>query len=450
MSARRCQIALVLVAAAAWLAGAGAGSWDTWTKLAVGPAWGQPAVGDPDTEPSQSAPALFPPLVPAPAAEGPLGTGPGSARPPVSEVIFPPQAIPLRFSHVRHLRLPAPPACVDCHRAAPGSMSSLDSLIPPESACRPCHAIDRARADKAAAVGQGPARCDACHPGYRPGAPVARVSIPTPNIKFPHRPHIAAGATCTGCHGDLGAEGVGLATRAQLPKMVTCRACHDGRRAPGACTTCHLADPDGRVRTTYPSGLLVPSGSLRGAAHDLGFRADHAGPARSDPDFCASCHQERFCVDCHDGVVKPFDFHGGNYLALHPLEARRNTPECSACHRLQSFCVGCHTRAGVSPGGRGSEFDSAAPERRFHPPGWTDVIGPGHHGVAARRNIQQCASCHREQFCVGCHTAEPGALGANPHPPGWSRSRRCRALLAKNPRVCLRCHLTPAELRCGG
>jgi c(7)-type cytochrome triheme protein len=409
-------------------------------------AWAQPPAGDPEHEPALAAPGSFPVLVPAPVTEPA-----GAARPAVSPVIFPEQRIPLRFSHALHLALPGAPACTACHAAATRSMSSLDNLIPTEQACRACHAIDRSQPEKAVAAGAPPARCDACHVGYRPEARVVdRVSIPTPNIKFPHRAHLERGMACTGCHGDLAAEGVALATRAQLPKMATCLGCHDGRRAASTCTTCHLADAGGLVRTLYPSGKLLPSGGLRGDAHDLGFRTAHAAAARNDPGYCASCHQKPFCVDCHDGEIKPMDFHGGNYVALHALDARRNVPDCTACHRLQTFCTGCHARAGVSADGRGSELVSGEPERRFHPPGWADMTGggPGHHGFEARRNIVSCVSCHREQFCVTCHTAEPGSMGVSPHPPGWAASRRCRALLARNPRVCLRCHLTPDELRC--
>ncbi len=414
-------------------------------------AWAGPPVGDPEAAPGQLLPDLFPDWMSSPAAEA---RAPGMTAPPVSEVIFPPQSIPLKFSHVLHLTLADAPTCSDCHRAAEGSMSALDNLIPTEQVCRDCHAIERARPDKAVPAGSPPARCDACHVGYDPSAPglVARVDIPTPYIKFPHRTHVAAGMDCGACHGDFVARGVTLATRSELPKMATCRACHDGRRVAGNCTTCHLAAAGGTVRTVYPNGALVPSGTLRGAAHDLGFRTAHSAAAKTDPDYCKSCHRERFCVDCHSGAVKPFDFHGGNYVALHALDARRASMDCSACHRQQSFCVSCHERAGVTPASRGSEFVSDDPSRRFHPAGWADegLMGPDHHGFAARRNIRTCVSCHREQFCVDCHSGQPGGMGISPHPPGFALSRSCRSLRARNPRMCLRCHISPDEVRCGG
>ena len=42
------------------------------------------------------------------------------------------------------------------------------------------------------------------------------------------------------------------------------------------------------------------------------------------------------------------EFHAGDYLATHAVEARRGTPDCSACHRAESFCVACHERSGLT------------------------------------------------------------------------------------------------------
>lgn len=356
----------------------------------------------------------------------------------VSPVVYPEQSLPLRFSHALHLGKVGM-KCVDCHAAALGSRSSLDQLVPGEDRCRPCHAIDRAQPDKVAAPA---ARCSACHPGDEAaaGRVVARVSIPTPNIKFDHQAHRLRGIECTACHGDLAAEGVALATRAQLPPMALCVSCHDGRRADDACTVCHLAAGGGRMMSTFAQGDLTPSGAMRGDAHGLTFRTDHAAAAQNNQGYCESCHKKDDCIECHAGVMKPLDFHGNDYVTLHSIDARRGTPDCSACHRSQTFCVGCHSRAGVAADGRGSEYvpeSRSAIGRRFHPTGWTEGGG---HAAEAQRNIAQCASCHRESFCLGCHSAQPSSPRVNPHPSDWSGSRRCESLRRKNGRMCLRCH----------
>jgi len=397
---------------------------------------------------------------------------------PPSSVVFPDQEIPLVFTHARHLGRGL--ECLDCHGDARTSRSSVDRLIPTEADCTGCHAVDRTQPDKQVAAGKAPARCDTCHPSYDPAAPMGampRVRIPTPNLKFDHAAHVSRGVDCRTCHGDLVGEGTGLATRDNLPRMRLCLTCHDGRRAPSACTTCHIADPGGRVRTDYPSGKLVPSGVLRGDAHDLTFRTSHGEVARNDERYCASCHQKRFCVDCHDGVVKPMDFHASDYVSLHPIDARRNTPDCSACHRLQTFCVGCHNRSGLGAdilGPRASDFVPPLASLgsnfndKFHSKEWQPYVANQvetralrndrpirsikHHSFQAQRNIMQCASCHREQFCTFCHSQSTIFAGAqsvaSPHPNDWRGSRRCRMLAARAGRICLRCHVDVREASC--
>src|SRR5437773_9815468 len=74
-----------------------------------------------------------------------------------SEVIFPPQRLPLTFSHQKHLAKQI--ACDFCHEKAPGSRLSSDSLIPDEEVCATCHPIDR--------EGKGQPKatpCATCHP----------------------------------------------------------------------------------------------------------------------------------------------------------------------------------------------------------------------------------------------------------------------------------------------
>ena len=370
------------------------------------------------------------------AALGAAGLAVASDGP--SPVVFPPQRLPLRFSHAQHLAGGA--TCVSCHARAATSRSALDRLVPGEDACRACHPIDRRAPDKVVA-GAPAAACVACHPGFDPTRPltVERVAIPSPNLKFSHAAHAAT--ACQRCHGDLAAAGVALATRDHLPRMELCLTCHDGVQAASACTTCHLATPGGRIRTELPDGALVPTGGVSGAAHDADFRTNHDQLARSEAGSCASCHEERFCADCHLGTVKPMDFHPGDYVTLHAIDARRGRPDCSACHRTQTFCVGCHERAGLGVRGE-SGFFRAGTSGRFHPPGWAAPGGgPDSHAREAQRNLKQCTSCHRDDFCRECHAAEPGRMGVSPHGPGWVRSARCEALERKNARLCLRCHI---------
>ena len=171
-----------------------------------------------------------------------------------SPAVFPAQRLPLTFSHAQHTG-PLAIACVTCHDRAVTSTSAVDLLTPTEQPCRRCHAIARGPtppAGTATATGA----CAACHPGWTPGAAVARVTIPPPSLTFSHAAHAATG--CETCH--AGAATAELATVAALPTMDTCAGCHAAALTQRACTTCHLATAGGRVRTTPSASASGLSG----------------------------------------------------------------------------------------------------------------------------------------------------------------------------------------------
>jgi Cytochrome c7 and related cytochrome c len=358
-----------------------------------------------------------------------------------SEVIFPAQRIPLRFSHRQHLAKHID--CDFCHDRASTSHSAADNLIPGEDVCATCHVIVRKESDRRPKTATP---CASCHPEGTD----ARVAMPPPHLRFDHAAHVGRGVACTRCHADVARTD--LATRAQLPRMELCLGCHDSGRgrlhAASRCATCHLAREGGVLETRFDSGVLVPSGVLRGDAHGLDFRQNHAAVARADERYCENCHRQDFCRSCHDGVVKPFDFHGGDYVSRHGVDARRNVPDCSACHRAQSFCLACHERLGVVDARtRGDTPLTPFSGRTFHPAGWSAPQAAGvpvHHAWQAQKNLKQCVACHRQETCLDCHATAAGNVfgqqNVNPHPIGWRGSSRCTALAERNARVCLRCH----------
>ena len=346
-------------------------------------------------------------------------------------VVYPLQRLPLIFSHAKHLARGT--TCAACHAAAATSQSAVDNLIPTEAACRACHAIDRADPAK---VATPVTACVGCHPGWRADVPVDRVFLVPPPLKFPHDQHKQP---CESCHA---VRQVDLATTAQLPSMESCFACHKGGMEERHCGDCHLTKMGGLVETSFDQGKFVP------ATHGPRFANDHKEEARAPGSTCNACHDRSECVQCHQGTVKPMDFHRGNYLLVHATDARRGTPDCSACHRYETFCVGCHERSGLGTRGE-TQFRSDRTDLRFHPVGWSSKgAGPNLHAQEARRNITTCASCHREEDCLACHSAEPGGVRASPHPAGWRGSSRCKALDRDNRRMCLRCHVTQDELGC--
>ena len=382
-------------------------------------------------------------------SDRPPGTRSGDGGP--SPVVFPPQRVPLVFTHARHAGA-RKLACQRCHPGAQTSHRASDNLLPKGKSCDDCHHTDHGRSPVTATrTGDPLGRCGLCHLGMTGAAGPESVRLPKPNLHFDHAVHRARNIGCAQCHGWV--EHIDQATRDQLPRMSGCMGCHGlpgpGRgRARGDCQVCHL-ERGGRLVTSFGAGRLVPRAELGSARHDPSFLRRHAQVAGLDSSLCGNCHTERYCVDCHDGRLRPRAVHPGDWLNSHGLAARLQGPRCTSCHRQQSSCLTCHQRVGVTMNGPSA---LGAGRGRIHPPEriWTGLPRTrAHHAWEAQRNLSQCVSCHLERDCVVCHaTAARGGPGAGPgdrlghgtkpHPPGFFA--RCRAALNKNARPCLVCH----------
>lgn len=358
-----------------------------------------------------------------------------------SLAIYPAQRLTVRMNHKTHAGKLAL-RCERCHAASTTSTKASDWLLPTKhEACQDCHAIDERDPVKAATPG---ARCDFCHLGATSAlasgvwtTSVVRLQIPTANLKMSHKAHADAGAKCQACHGEV--QSLELATRDQLPRMKGCFGCHTAggsAKAKTACTTCHLADKSGlRLQTMFTSGRLLPPKWLKNASHGADWLDRHKRVAGLDSGFCANCHREQECTDCHDGKVRPRSVHPNDWLNMHPVSARMDAPKCTSCHSTSGFCVPCHTRVGVANGS-----PSGVKTMRFHPADWaTGKRVPGDHSYEAQKNITACVSCHVERDCAVCHASKGvGGGGANPHGAGFTA--KCDVMYAKNPRPCLVCH----------
>ncbi|HZU84092.1 MAG TPA: cytochrome c3 family protein [Polyangiaceae bacterium] len=362
-----------------------------------------------------------------------------------SEAIFPQQRITLRFNHAKHLGKDIGAKCQTCHGRAMSSTSASDTLIPTGEVCDACHSTDHADVAKVKPGDEAMGQCGFCHLGYKAGDgnAVAPLEMPRANLHFNHKAHVDRNIGCPQCHGAI-AE-LELATRDQLPRMRGCFQCHQRPDsasrgdAKSACDTCHIGGgARGTVmQTMFTSGTLQPPRWLHNAEHTPDFIDRHKRVAADDSAFCANCHKEDFCTDCHDGRVRPRDVHPNDYLNMHPVDARMSPQRCTSCHREQSFCIDCHMRVGVSESSPPNQKDSG----RFHPPKaiWSDPPRkPGHHSFEAERNLNACVSCHLERDCVACHGAIGVGGGFDPHQDGFLGG--CATQFHRNPRPCFVCH----------
>lgn len=322
----------------------------------------------------------------------------------------------IRFSHERHEKRKI--ECIVCHEIAYDATTLEASLRPAEKVCMQCHGEEK---DKG--------RCGFCHgdvDARSRAAPARQVSI-----KMSHADHIErVEEDCRRCHITLPE----FTAPARPPPMSACFGCHEHQAQfdQGLCTTCHVD------LTRYP---LKP---LSLFTHQGDFLRSHGPAARTAANSCATCHEQRFCSDCHARTaptrvelllperVDREMVHRGDWISRHPLEARADAATCQRCHS-QSTCESCHTAQNLT-----SRGDNP---RNPHPPNWA-FPGPGTilHGQEARRNIASCAACHDRgaaSICVDCHRV--GGVGGTPHPPGWSLRHPPEEIQRNG--MCLACHL---------
>lgn len=134
---------------------------------------------------------------------------------------------PFEFPHVIHIKQNI--NCTDyCHT---GAMTGPVAVIPQINTCMTCHdaiATDRPRIMQLAAMRDK-------------GQDLAWNRVfnyyPESHVRFNHAPHIRASVECTTCHGNIGEQTV--AQRNVDMTMGYCVNCHNERKAPVDCLTCH-------------------------------------------------------------------------------------------------------------------------------------------------------------------------------------------------------------------
>ncbi|HVV81930.1 MAG TPA: cytochrome c3 family protein [Kofleriaceae bacterium] len=324
---------------------------------------------------------------------------------------------------LRHDRSPAFPhrahvvrgiSCPTCHQGIAEAGTDGPLHFPSDATCTQagCHTQPH---DTHACLG--------CH-----ADPVAAGAVleARDHLRFEHKQHVdgPANGNCARCH-----VGVATGDTPLRPPMAVCWGCHEHERVRDVrdCNACHR---NLETEDSPPASHLV---------HDGDFATRHGEQASSAADLCSTCHQQKFCAQCH-GVTAPTiparlrpadpfapSVHRPAFIARHGEEARVSPSTCTTCHQ-PSTCGTCHQERGVSA------VDTTAGSP--HPPGWIG-LGPdeNEHGRAARRDPVSCASCHGgagEAMCATCHRV--GGPGGNPHPAGWTSDRPL------NGPPCLLCH----------
>lgn len=315
----------------------------------------------------------------------------------------------LKFSHQKHV-VDVGMECETCHKEITENEKLGDRLIPDHTACQSCHEEELSR------------KCTMCHYSDKP----ERIAVtPVRDLIVDHKKHISdRKVKCLECH--VGVDKAGLATDLGGPKMNSCTTCHNGQSATNQCENCHK-----NLASLYPE------------SHSTGnFKKDHKKYARLNvmDAQCQSCHSDNFCAQCHDGTdltsLSPVEktgmisprtlgddkakalagqmVHDINYRFTHSIDAKAKTVECQSCHNTRTFCNDCHENGSQ---GLGGTLPASHRVAGFALRGGFGS-GGGRHADLARKNIEQCASCHdaegAEPTCINCHFDNDGIKHTNP------------------------------------
>lgn len=140
-------------------------------------------------------------------------------------------------------------------------------------------------------------------------------------------------------------------------------------------------------------------------------KAVHATSAAGNVSSCEICHgtpgaNAKFCQSCHKYAMP----HPADFKQFHAKTGRTNVKQCGFCHRFKETCSNCHHQ--------GASVTQS----------WIKLHGPQ---VNTAGGDSCFTKCHKQDFCVSCHTARK-ALPASHKAKDWTR-RTALATPAKHP-----------------
>lgn len=362
--------------------------------------------------------------------------------------------------------------CTTCHvplaRAAAISESTIAKFPQPSSHAAPdfvtAHGTLATRSVATCATCHSRESCARCHVNAATLGPiaalandarVARMLVGKPIVYPVPASHRLAGFATT--HGALARANI--QTCATCHAQPSCLACHTGslgarvigalpRVGPGGAPGVQLRAPRAVPPPAWPPASAaasrfnlapIPSAPLDTPprplvtgggvgqvvrVHTLDFVRTHGPIAASGRLNCAGCHEERFCASCHQSAGER-RYHPFNFVGRHASEAYARETKCASCHNTEVFCRSCHRDVGIGAGSRRRSGAAHAGQ-----PLWLLQ-----HGEAARRGMQNCASCHQQTDCMQCHSAFGSRI--NPHGPDFDAKR----MQKRNPTLCSYCHI---------
>lgn len=244
-----------------------------------------------------------------------------------------------------------------------------------------------------------------------------RKITPSAGIIIDHDVHAEKDITCTSCHNRIAhiEEGVKLVLSQQKHdnwmSMDACFRCH-GREegeleAPAECDACHtkgfdlvpashdakgwyakFGDSSGHAKAAEEESASIEAAHERNAEHE--GKEEHFESAAaetiasSEVNSCYTCHEAKFCSDCHK-LAMP---HPASFAEEHG----------TAGYASSAVCANCHARSAAEA--KGTAFCNAC----HHPASTPGSPWVTQHPAAVKKDgATPCFECHEELQCSYCH-----------------------------------------------
>jgi len=205
-----------------------------------------------------------------------------------------------------------------------------------------------------------------------------------PDLIFSHKKHIQeAGAECETCHSIAATSTKG--TDDLLPKEESCLGCHDKNDM--GCKACH---------NSGDKPVLLPRIDNYAALFN---HAKHISEGKK-------------CLDCHSGIEFT-ETASGSHLP--------NMNKCMSCHETPENVEGCYFCH--------NKNDNLKPKDH-------NELWAVNHGSFKEASVNNCASCHTENYCMECHKGEN--LFNRSHPPEFIMTHSMSYIMKES--NCISCH----------
>lgn len=323
-----------------------------------------------------------------------------------------------------------------------------------------------------------------------------------PPDKFDHEQHAKLFPGCENCH-----AGIEDQTKSVWPTAESCANCHDGTVEDKVNWTPPTGARPSNLRFTHAKHTeeateqLPADSTLYCSACHLGKDGQWMVVERTRPVQCLDCHGVKLqhvsapdtaCATCHFILTeatdlprervakfeKPESHDAPDFLTAkgHGKQAKPPAgsswavaPSCATCH-ARDFCTQCHVNApeveliqALAPDPRSTAITAELEAPASHKASRFMT----RHGAQARRDVQDCATCHTQESCFACHKAGPaGAVAVALAVAGPGRGVGARVERGKpeshtldfarshgpvasaTPKSCASCHARTACLEC--